>query len=128
MKGNCTPNLPLPYNGHCFRQCVSVPFCHINCNCEILSCYCVFAVFSILGIKTLTDFYSIFDTFALNLQTVLFMYVALHMVVDLIHIALKVREGFWAPFILPSDTAVHATLSCDVCFENTLEIVCCLNF
>lgn len=44
---------------------------------------------------------------------------------DLIHIALKLREGFWTPFILPSDTVVHATLSNEVWFENTLEIVCC---
>lgn len=74
IKGRYGPYLLLPHYGHCFRQCVPVPFCHLNCDCQILSCYCVFAV-SIQGIKTLADFYSIFDTFALNLQSNGFIYV-----------------------------------------------------
>lgn len=57
-------------------------------------------MFFLLVINKLAEFYSIFDTFALNLHSsILFMSVALNMFVDLIHIALKLGDVLFNTFL-----------------------------
>lgn len=86
MKGRYNPNLLFR---HSSKWHIPFPSFHIIAIAKNWT----LTVFLLLVINKRAEFYSIFDTFALNLQSsILFMSIELNMFVDLIHIALKLRE------------------------------------